>query len=190
LSQHFTHQSTISDALLNFCDILNEVQSLYSVLFDKAQNFVTKGINSFLNGELKKSRDCKKSFYRVSDELNSVTNKNAGISRQKPTEADELSTLLQTALVEFTHNALDYSYQINVISCSKGHHLITHLLSYVSTLTTFYHQGSEALKTFEPFINDLTIKVMSILTEGESISNCPLISYYMYDSINLCVVTL
>ena len=65
-----------------------------------------------LHRDLKKVKEAKRAFYRISDDYDNALQKNAQAVRTKPTEAEESLNVLSATRTAFSHTALDYVFQV------------------------------------------------------------------------------
>jgi Arf-GAP/coiled-coil/ANK repeat/PH domain-containing protein len=69
---------------------------------------------------------------------------------------------------QFSHQAIDYGYQINTIGCVKTHAIVDNLVSFMHSQFTFFHQGYDLLKEFDPFMRQVSIEVDRMRKESEA----------------------
>ncbi|KAL5491229.1 hypothetical protein EMCRGX_G016476 [Ephydatia muelleri] len=156
LSEHFKENLTIQRSMRQFCDVLPKLHSLYSVLCDQAHVTIQKSLKAFLSGNLSKVKETKKTFDRISDDLNTAINRSAHTPKTKPQEAEEASVILANMETQFSHHAIDYGYQVNTIHCEKGHEVVHNLLTFMRAQSSFFSQGYDLFKVYDPFISELT----------------------------------
>ena len=77
-----------------------------------------------LHRDLKKVKEAKRAFYRISDDYDNALQKNAQSVRTKPTEAEESLNVLSATRTAFSHTALDYVFQV----CNVHVHLALQLV--------------------------------------------------------------
>lgn len=68
----------------------------------------------FHSRDIKRVKDTKKYFDKITEELDTALNKNAQIIKAKPQEAEESRKLVLATRSAFGVTAFDYSLQVNV----------------------------------------------------------------------------
>jgi len=74
---------------------------------------------------------------------------------------------LANVRTQFSHHAIDYCFQINTITCIKGHEIMDNLLSFMRAQFTFFHQGYDLLKENDPFMRQVATEVDRLRKEAE-----------------------
>uniref|UniRef100_A0AAR2JN64 Arf-GAP with coiled-coil, ANK repeat and PH domain-containing protein n=1 Tax=Pygocentrus nattereri TaxID=42514 RepID=A0AAR2JN64_PYGNA len=96
-----------------FLWLLHRLPFLFSqILFDQAQRSIKSQLHTFVKEDLKKFKDAKKQFDKVSEEKEVALVKNAQVPRNKQHEVDEATNILTTTRKCFRHIALDYVLQV------------------------------------------------------------------------------
>lgn len=54
----------------------------------------------------------------------SAIHRNSHIPRSRPVEAEEASIVLSTVQTQFSHHAIEYAYQLNMVKAGKGHQIL------------------------------------------------------------------
>lgn len=166
LTEHFKDNPVVGSSMRQFCDVLPKLHLLYSVLCDQAHSTIQKSLKAFLSGNLSKVKETKKSFDRISDDLNTAVNRNAHTPKTKPQEAEEASVVLANMETQFSHHAIDYGYQVNTIHCEKGHEVVHNLLTFMRAQSSFFSQGYDLIKGCDPLIEKLATTAETLKKES------------------------
>uniref|UniRef100_A0A671SY09 Arf-GAP with coiled-coil, ANK repeat and PH domain-containing protein n=1 Tax=Sinocyclocheilus anshuiensis TaxID=1608454 RepID=A0A671SY09_9TELE len=86
-----------------------------SILFDQAQRSIKSQLQTFIREDLRKFKEAKKQFDKVSEEKEAALSKNAQAPRNKQHEVEEATSILIATRKCFRHIVLDYVLQINVL---------------------------------------------------------------------------
>uniref|UniRef100_A0A8C9VRV8 Arf-GAP with coiled-coil, ANK repeat and PH domain-containing protein n=1 Tax=Scleropages formosus TaxID=113540 RepID=A0A8C9VRV8_SCLFO len=115
-SKHFVHgiqelaQQSAKDEVFLFST---------QILFDQAQRSIRSQLQIFMKEDLRKFREAKKQFDKVSEEKEVALAKNAQAARNKQQEVEEATNILTATRKCFRHVVLDYVLQINVLQSKR-----------------------------------------------------------------------
>ncbi|OWF46700.1 arf-GAP with coiled-coil, ANK repeat and PH domain-containing protein 2-like isoform X2 [Mizuhopecten yessoensis] len=140
----------VCNCLNKFAHEMSEMLKYFTILLDQANRSVCKNLANFIKNDIKKVKDSKKDFEKISDELDSALVRNAGVQRSKPLECEEAANQLKAKRSGFSLASLDYVFQINILHSKKRFDILETLLSFMHAQSTFFHQGHELFKEFEP----------------------------------------
>uniref|UniRef100_A0A8C3RP07 Arf-GAP with coiled-coil, ANK repeat and PH domain-containing protein n=1 Tax=Chelydra serpentina TaxID=8475 RepID=A0A8C3RP07_CHESE len=105
--------------------------------------------------DIRKFKDAKKQFEKVSEEKENALAKNAQVQRNKQHEVEEATNILTATRKCFRHIALDYVLQINVLQSKRRSEILKSMLSFMYAHLTFFHQGYDLFSELKPYMNDL-----------------------------------
>ncbi|XP_071511038.1 arf-GAP with coiled-coil, ANK repeat and PH domain-containing protein 2-like [Diadema antillarum] len=162
VTKYFKGDDLVQDYLLKFMGAMNESRNYQAILEDQALRAVSKSLSAFIKGDLKKVKEAKRVFYRISDDYDNALNKNAQTVRTKPQEAEEAVNVLTATRSAFGHTALDYVFQINVVQSKERHEVLNTLLAFMHAQQTFFHQGYDLLKDLTPTFKELGTKLQGL----------------------------
>uniref|UniRef100_A0A674ASC2 Arf-GAP with coiled-coil, ANK repeat and PH domain-containing protein n=1 Tax=Salmo trutta TaxID=8032 RepID=A0A674ASC2_SALTR len=110
------------------------------ILFDQAQRSVKTQLLTFVKEDLRKFKESKKQFDKVSEEKEAALTKNAQVPRNKQHEVEEATNILTATRKCFRHIVLDYVLQ---------------MLSFMYAHLTFFHQGYDLFSELQPLMKQL-----------------------------------
>uniref|UniRef100_A0A673YV33 Arf-GAP with coiled-coil, ANK repeat and PH domain-containing protein n=1 Tax=Salmo trutta TaxID=8032 RepID=A0A673YV33_SALTR len=110
------------------------------ILFDQAQRSIKTQLLTFVKEDLRKFKEAKKQFDKVSEEKEAALNKNAQAPRNKQHEVEEATNILTATRKCFRHIVLDYVLQ---------------MLSFMYAHLTFFHQGYDLFSELQPLMKQL-----------------------------------
>ena len=64
--------------------------------------------------DIRKVKDAKKYFEKISDDMDNALIRNSNVLRSKPQECEEVTNGLIATRSAFAHNSLDYVYQVSL----------------------------------------------------------------------------
>ncbi|XP_036409643.1 arf-GAP with coiled-coil, ANK repeat and PH domain-containing protein 2 isoform X3 [Megalops cyprinoides] len=155
LAQQSTKDEVIESSLTKFAESLQEMINYHTILFDQAQRSIRSQLQTFVKEDLRKFKDAKKQFDKVSEEKEAALVKNAQAPRNKQHEVEEATNILTATRKCFRHIALDYVLQINVLQSKRRFEILRSMLSFMYAHLTFFHQGYDLFSELQPLMNEL-----------------------------------
>lgn len=155
LAQYSSKDKVIESSLTKFSDSLEEMIKFHNILFDQAQRSIKSQLQTFVKEDLRKFKDAKKQFDKVSEEKENALAKNAQVQRTKQHEVEEATNILTATRKCFRHIALDYVLQINVLQSKKRSEILKSMLSFMYAHLAFFHQGYDLFSELEPYMQNL-----------------------------------
>ncbi|XP_035697820.1 arf-GAP with coiled-coil, ANK repeat and PH domain-containing protein 2-like [Branchiostoma floridae] len=113
----------------------------------------------FFSSDLKKVKDTKKHFEKISDDMDAALSRQAQANRNKPQELEETNNILTAMRSCFGHVTLDYVFQINVVQSKKRFKVMDTMLSFMYAVNTFYHQGYDLTNDLEPYMKTVAAQL-------------------------------
>ncbi|MBZ3889935.1 Arf-GAP with coiled-coil, ANK repeat and PH domain-containing protein 2 [Sciurus carolinensis] len=140
LAQYSSNDAVVETSLTKFSDSLQEMINFHTILFDQTQRSIKAQLQNFVKEDLRKFKDAKKQFEKVSEEKENALVKNAQVQRNKQHEVEEATNILTATRKCFRHIALDYVLQ---------------MLSFMYAHLAFFHQGYDLFSELGPYMKDL-----------------------------------
>nr|XP_054494870.1 arf-GAP with coiled-coil, ANK repeat and PH domain-containing protein 2 isoform X3 [Agelaius phoeniceus] len=119
LAQYSCKDTLVEANLMKFSDTLQEMINYHNILFDQIQRSIKTQLQTFVKEDIRKFKDAKKQFEKVSEEKENALVKNAQVQRNKQHEVEEATNILTATRKCFRHIALDYVLQINVLQSKR-----------------------------------------------------------------------
>ncbi|XP_013855250.1 arf-GAP with coiled-coil, ANK repeat and PH domain-containing protein 2 isoform X2 [Austrofundulus limnaeus] len=145
----------IESSLTKFAESLQEMINYHTILFDQAQRSIKTQLQTFVKDDLRKFKEAKKQFDKVSEEKETALSKNAQAPRNKQHEVEEATNILTATRKCFRHIVLDYVLQINVLQSKKRSEILKSMLSFMYAHLTFFHQGYDLFSELQPLMKQL-----------------------------------
>lgn len=156
LAQQSAKDDVIESSLTKFAENLQEMINYHTILFDQAQRSIKSQLQTFVREDLRKFKEAKKQFDKVSEEKEAALSKNAQAPRNKQHEVDEATNILNATRKCFRHIVLDYVLQINVLQSKRRSEILKSMLSFMYAHLTFFHQGYDLFSELQPLMKHLT----------------------------------
>ncbi|XP_069721487.1 arf-GAP with coiled-coil, ANK repeat and PH domain-containing protein 2 isoform X5 [Phaenicophaeus curvirostris] len=155
LAQYSCKDVLVETSLTKFSDTLQEMINYHNILFDQTQRSIKAQLQTFVKEDIRKFKDAKKQFEKVSEEKENALVKNAQVQRNKQHEVEEATNILTATRKCFRHIALDYVLQINVLQSKRRSEILKSMLSFMYAHLAFFHQGYDLFGEIEPYMKDL-----------------------------------
>ncbi|XP_050950725.1 arf-GAP with coiled-coil, ANK repeat and PH domain-containing protein 2 isoform X2 [Labeo rohita] len=156
LAQQSAKDDVIESSLSTFAENLQEMINYHTILFDQAQRSIKSQLQTFIREDLRKFKEAKKQFDKVSEEKEAALSKNAQAPRNKQHEVEEATNILNATRKCFRHIVLDYVLQINVLQSKRRSEILKSMLSFMYAHLTFFHQGYDLFSELQPLMKQLT----------------------------------
>ncbi|CAJ0966760.1 unnamed protein product [Ranitomeya imitator] len=166
LAQFSSKDEVIERSLTKFSDSLQEMINYHTILFDQAQRSIKTQLQTFVKEDLRKFKDAKKQFDKVSEEKENALAKNAQVPRTKQHEVEEATNILTATRKCFRHIALDYVLQINVLQSKRRSEILKSMLSFMYAHLAFFHQGYDLFSELEPYMKDLGVQLDNLVVDA------------------------
>uniref|UniRef100_A0A3P8WEU1 Arf-GAP with coiled-coil, ANK repeat and PH domain-containing protein n=1 Tax=Cynoglossus semilaevis TaxID=244447 RepID=A0A3P8WEU1_CYNSE len=166
LAQQSTKDEVIESSLTKFAESLQEMINYHTILFDQAQRSIKTQLQTFVKDDLRKFKEAKKQFDKVSEEKEGALIKNAQAPRNKQHEVEEATNILTATRKCFRHIVLDYVLQINVLQSKRRSEILKSMLSFMYAHLTFFHQGYDLFSELQPLMKQLGGQLDQLVVDG------------------------
>ncbi|XP_053368754.1 arf-GAP with coiled-coil, ANK repeat and PH domain-containing protein 2-like isoform X4 [Clarias gariepinus] len=155
LAQQSAEDEVIESSLMKFAESLQEMTNYHTILFDQAQRSIKSQLQMFVKEDLRRFKESKKQFDKVSEEKETALIKNAQAPRNKQHEVEEANGILNATRKCFRHIVLDYVLQINLLQSKRQSEILKSMLSFMYAHLTFFHQGYDLFSELHPLMKQL-----------------------------------
>lgn len=145
---------------------LEEIMQLHEIVIDQSARTVGNSLTKFINDDLQKIKEARKSFDKISHEYDQALTRHSQPVKKQQDDSENLLIATSTA---FTHTSLDLSIQITALQSKKGSDILGSLLSFTKAHSTFFHQGSDLFEDIKPHISDMDEFLGNIQDEFETL---------------------
>ncbi|ESO91406.1 hypothetical protein LOTGIDRAFT_153844 [Lottia gigantea] len=167
LASYFHDDNLVSASLNRFAHAMNEMLKYFSILMDQANRCVCKNLNNFIKKDIKKVKDAKKHFEKISDDMDQALIRNSSAQKSKTSECEEALNVLTAMKSCFAHTSLDYVFQINVLQSKKRFEVLDTMLSFMHAQNTFFHQGHDLSADLESYMKDVASQVEELSSKAK-----------------------
>ncbi|XP_072475020.1 arf-GAP with coiled-coil, ANK repeat and PH domain-containing protein 2 [Notamacropus eugenii] len=166
LAQYSSKDAVVETSLTKFSESLQEMINFHTILFDQTQRSIKAQLQTFVKEDLRKFKDAKKQFEKVSEEKENALVKNAQVQRNKQHEVEEATNILTATRKCFRHIALDYVLQINVLQSKRRSEILKSMLSFMYAHLAFFHQGYDLFSELGPYMKDLGAQLDRLVVDA------------------------
>lgn len=159
LSTYFNDDPEVMAFLNKLIHALQEMNKFHTILLDQASRTVVKDLSLFIKTDMKKVKESRHYFEKISNDLDLALNRTSQIPKSRPTEYEESSNILSATRSCFRHTALDYIHTLTMLHSRRRHEILGSLLSYMHACFTYYHQGTDLAQDLDPFLKDLSTEL-------------------------------
>ncbi|KAL9971108.1 hypothetical protein ACROYT_G023595 [Oculina patagonica] len=163
LTKYFIGDELVSSTLKKFSGALTELKSYLKTLLDQAQISISSTLQTFIKQEVKKVKETKKLFDKVSDDLDNSLTRNAQLQRHcKPSEAEEAKNIVTAMHSCFNHTALDYAFQINILQSRRRIDILDTILKFMHAQSTYFHQGYDLMNDLDQYMKNVSSELEKV----------------------------
>lgn len=166
LAQQSAKDDVIESSLTKFAESLQEMINYHTILFEQAQRSIKSQLQTFVREDLRRFKEAKKQFDKVSEEKEAALAKNAQAPRNKQHEVEEATNILNATRKCFRHIVLDYVLQINVLQSKRRSEILKSMLSFMYAHLTFFHQGYDLFSELQPLMKHLTGELDQLVVDA------------------------
>ncbi|XP_053161596.1 arf-GAP with coiled-coil, ANK repeat and PH domain-containing protein 2 isoform X1 [Hemicordylus capensis] len=166
LAQYSSQDALVETSLTKFSDSLQEMIHYHTILFDQTQRSIKAQLQMFVKEDMRRFKDAKKQFEKVSEEKEAALAKHAQVPRNKQHEVEEATNILTATRKCFRHIALDYVLQINVLQSKRRSEILKSMLSFMYAHLAFFHQGYDLFSELGPYMKDLGAQLERLAVEA------------------------
>ncbi|KAH9513496.1 Arf-GAP with coiled-coil, ANK repeat and PH domain-containing protein 2 [Bulinus truncatus] len=168
LASYFNDDSLVSTSLSRFAHAMSEMLKYFNILMDQAHRSICKNLNNFIRIDIKKVKETKKLFEKISDDMDAAFTRNSQAPKTKPQECEEAHNTLTAMRSCFAHTSLDYVFQVNVLNSKKRFDILDTMLSFMHAQNTFFHQGHDLFRDLEnTYMKDIAGQVEELSAKAK-----------------------
>ncbi|KAH1019268.1 hypothetical protein HUJ04_009112 [Dendroctonus ponderosae] len=140
------------------------------LLLENANSSVLKQLEEFRKKYIGGVKSEKKKFEKQTAKFCQNQERYLNKTTKNPNTLQEADASVDMAERHFYAASMDYVYLIQEVHERKKFEFVETLLTFVYAYFTFYHQGHEIKKDFDPFMKDLQSKIQKTRTNFDDFS--------------------
>jgi len=162
----FYNDEFVSSSLKKLNTVLGSLQTYLTVFLEQTQKSITFSINHFIKEEIKKVKETKKVFDKVSVDLDNARVRNSQLVKTiKHSDSEEAENVLTATQSCFNHTSLDYTFMINSLESKKRFYILSQIMMFLNGAFTYHQQSCEVLTKFEDNQKDISHKLEEMQTD-------------------------
>lgn len=163
-------EQTICSSLKNFSELIIQVEEERNRMLENANSSVLKPLEEFRKKYIGGVKNEKKKFEKQTAKFCQNQERYLNKTTKNPNTLQEADASVDMAERHFYAASMDYVYLIQEVHERKKFEFVETLLAFVYAWFTFYHQGHEIKKDFEPFMKDLQSKIQKTRSNFDDFS--------------------
>ncbi|CAG9767048.1 unnamed protein product [Ceutorhynchus assimilis] len=161
---------TICNSLKNFSELILQVEEERNRMLENANSSVLKPLEEFRKKYIGGVKNEKKKFEKQTAKFCQNQERYLNKTTRNPNTLQEADASVDMAERHFYAASMDYVYLIQEVHERKKFEFVETLLTFVYAYFTFYHQGHEIKKDFDPFMKDLQSKIQKTRSNFDDFS--------------------
>ncbi|KAL1489895.1 hypothetical protein ABEB36_013822 [Hypothenemus hampei] len=161
---------TICNSLKTFAELILQVEEERNRMLENASSSVLKPLEEFRKKYIGGVKNEKKKFEKQTAKFCQNQERYLNKTTKNPNTLQEADASVDMAERHFYAASMDYVYLIQEVHERKKFEFVEALLTFVYAYFTFYHQGHEIKKDFEPFMKDLQSKIQKTRSNFDDFS--------------------
>ncbi|XP_017783186.1 PREDICTED: rho GTPase-activating protein 26 [Nicrophorus vespilloides] len=164
-------EMVICKSLHEFGNLINSIEDERDRMLENAYNQVVNPLEMFRKHHIGAVKTGKKRFDKQTAKFCQAQEKCLNLSSKKQNDIKEVDAYLGMAERHFYNASMDYVYLIQEVHERKKFEFVETLLGFMIGWLTFYHQGYEVAKDFNPFKKDLQLRIQKTRDNFEDYSS-------------------
>ncbi|XP_047139457.1 arf-GAP with coiled-coil, ANK repeat and PH domain-containing protein 2 isoform X1 [Hydra vulgaris] len=157
LTSFFSADEFVSKYLKKMNGVLGDLQNYFSTFLEHAQKTMSCNINHFIKEDIKKVKETKKVFDKVSYEVDSARIRNSQLLKTcKPSDGEEAINILIATQSCFNHTALDYTFLVKSLQSKRRFYILSQVAVFLNATSTYHKRANESFDKFQPDQEELS----------------------------------
>ncbi|KNC83462.1 hypothetical protein SARC_04271, partial [Sphaeroforma arctica JP610] len=132
-----------------------DIEASRNLLAEQTQTMLVDPLNDYIKTTFSEFKEGKKTYEKISADLETASNKYASASLKKPDEIKMAENVYEATESIYKFMSLDYTYQVNCVTAKRRYVIMDRFVQMMFGYMTFYRQCAETIKEMEPFMRDL-----------------------------------
>uniref|UniRef100_H3CX94 Rho GTPase activating protein 42a n=1 Tax=Tetraodon nigroviridis TaxID=99883 RepID=H3CX94_TETNG len=160
---------SIAQSLKEFSQLLSTVEEERKRLIQNADDVLISPLERFRKEQIGAVKEGKKQFDKETERYYSVLEKHLSLSsKKKDSHLQECELNINKDRQIFYDASLQYVFKIQEVQERKKFEFVEPLLAFLQGLFTFYHEGYELAREFEPYKRQLQFNLQNARNNFES----------------------
>ncbi|XP_018563798.1 rho GTPase-activating protein 26 isoform X2 [Anoplophora glabripennis] len=163
-------EQVICASLKSFSDLILQVEDERDRMLENANTAVVKNLEDFRKKYIGGVKNEKKKFEKQTAKFCQNQERYLNLTTKKPNSLQEADASVDMAERHFYAASMDYVYLIQEVHERKKFEFVETLLTFIYAWFTFYHQGYELKKDYDPYMKDLQQKIQKTRSNFDDFS--------------------
>ncbi|KAG0329449.1 centaurin beta [Dissophora globulifera] len=152
------HDFVVTQSIETFSRAIQDLERNRSMMNTQISQMFIEPMETFLNHEVLPVKEAKKSFQKASDEADQALHRYM-TKRSRDQTIPEASKDVADARKKLHVEYVDYCIKLNELQAKEKFEFTEHIVTYMYTLSSFYHRGYDVLSSAEPSMSTITENV-------------------------------
>ncbi|KAG0366415.1 hypothetical protein BC939DRAFT_443257 [Gamsiella multidivaricata] len=149
------HDFIVTQSIETFARAIQDLERNRSMMNTQITQMFIEPMETFLNHEVVPVKEARKSFQRTSDEADQALHRYMS-KRARDQTIPEASKDVADARKKMHVEYVDYCIKLNELQAREKFEFTEHIVTYMYTLSSFYHRGYDVLSNAEPYMSTIT----------------------------------
>ncbi|KAG0256498.1 Arf-GAP with coiled-coil, ANK repeat and PH domain-containing protein 2 [Mortierella polycephala] len=149
------HDFVVTQSVEAFSRAIQDLERNRSMMNTQITQMFIEPMVNFLNHEVLPVREARKSFQKASDDVDLALHRYMS-KRTRDQSIPEASKDVADARKKFHIEYVDYCIKLNELQAKEKFEFTEHIVTYMYTLSSFYHRGFDVLSSVEPSMSTIT----------------------------------
>ncbi|GJJ72206.1 Arf-GAP with coiled-coil, ANK repeat and PH domain-containing protein [Entomortierella parvispora] len=172
----------VTQSIEAFSRAIQDLERNRAMMNTQITQMFIEPMEAFLNNEVTPVKEARKSFQKASDDADQALHRYMSKKTRDQT-IPEASKDVADARKKFHIEYVDYCIKLNELQAKEKFEFTEHIVTYMYTLSSFYHRGFDVLSQVEPAMSTITENVQG--TRSRFVEEKPIIKALREETLNI-----
>ncbi|KAI8597118.1 hypothetical protein EDD21DRAFT_447281 [Dissophora ornata] len=149
------HDLVVTQSIETFSRAIQDLERNRTMMNTQISQMFVEPMEAFLNNEILPVKEARKSFQKASDEADLAFHRYMS-KKSRDQTIPEASKDVADARKKFHVEYVDYCIKLNELQAKEKFEFTEHIVTYMYTLSSFFHRGYDVLSNAEPSMSTIT----------------------------------
>ncbi|KAG0212544.1 Arf-GAP with coiled-coil, ANK repeat and PH domain-containing protein 2 [Mortierella sp. GBA30] len=176
------HDFVVTQSIEAFSRAIQDLERNRSMMNTQITQMFIEPMENFLNQEVLPVKEARKSFQKASDDVDVALHRYMS-KRTRDQSIPEASKDVADARKKFHVEYVDYCIKLNELQSREKFEFTEHIVTYMYTLSSFFHRGFDVLSNVEPSMSTITQNIQG--TRSRFNEERPIIKALKEETLNV-----
>ncbi|KAF9917932.1 Arf-GAP with coiled-coil, ANK repeat and PH domain-containing protein 2 [Lobosporangium transversale] len=154
------HDFLVTQSIETFSRAIQDLERNRSMMNTQISQMFIEPLETFLNQEVLPVREARKAFHKASDDVDLALHRYM-TRKTRDQSIPEASKDVADARKKLHVEYVEYCIKLNELQAKEKFEFTEHIVTYMYTLSSFYHRGHDVLSNAEPSMSTITENIQS-----------------------------